>query len=222
MQGTGLLLVVSGPSGAGKSTVCERLKQKHSDMALSISATTRAPRHTECEGVNYYFKTDEQFDEMIRSDELLEYAQIYGNRYGTPSFYVNEQVSQGRDVLLEIEMQGALQVKGKRPDGVFIFVVPPDMYELRERIIGRGSETPETLRERFFSAYTELQYWDHYDYIVVNDDLESAVGRIEAIMAAERCRAERNKEMYKKLLHQGLQVQQGDKSQTQDISMQGV
>ena len=201
-QDKGLLLVVSGPSGAGKSTVCKKLLQDLPELALSISVTTRQPRNQEKEGVNYFFRTAEEFRRMLDCDELLEHAHVYGNSYGTPKDYVCRQMAEGRDVLLEIEMQGALQVKRRFPEGVFIFVVPPSMQELKDRIVKRNSETPESLLRRFRSAYEELGYLDEYHYLVLNDDVDRAVERIKAIMLAERCRVSRNEDMRKALLQE--------------------
>ncbi len=202
MTQKGLLLVVSGPSGAGKSTVCKRLLGEMPGLALSISVTTRAPRNNEQEGVNYFFRTPEQFEQMQNNDELLEHAHVYGNSYGTPKSYVFDRMEEGRDVLLEIEMQGALQVKKRFPDGVFIFVVPPSMSELVVRIRKRGSESPESLLKRFRCAYEELGYLDEYHYLVVNEDVDLAVQRIKAIIYAEKCRVSRNEELRKALLEE--------------------
>ena len=198
----GLLLVVSGPSGAGKSTVCKKLLADLPDLALSVSVTTRQPRNQEQEGINYFFRPAEEFQRMMENDELLEHAHVYGNSYGTPKRYVFDRMADGRDVLLEIEMQGALQVKRRFPEGVFIFVVPPSMKELKDRIVKRNSETPESLLRRFRSAYEELGYLDEYHYLVLNDDVDRAAGRIKAIMEAERCRVSRNEDMRRALLEE--------------------
>jgi guanylate kinase len=202
MAAHGLLLVVSGPSGAGKSTVCRRLIREMPGIALSVSVTTRPPRNFEAEGVNYFFRTPEQFEEMLKNGELLEHAHVYGNSYGTPAKYVFDHMAEGRDVLLEIEMQGALQVKKRFPDGVFIFIVPPSMKELTERISKRGSESHEDLMKRFRSAYEELGYLDEYHYLVMNEDVDNAVQRIKAIINAEKCRVCRNEELRKALLEE--------------------
>lgn len=202
MAAKGLLLVVSGPSGAGKSTVCRRLIREMPGIALSVSVTTRPPRNFETEGVNYFFRTPEQFEGMLKNDELLEHASVYGNSYGTPARYVFDHMEEGRDVLLEIEMQGALQVKKRFPDGVFIFIVPPSMRELTERIRMRGSETQEDLMKRFRAAYEELGYLDEYHYLVINEDVDRAVQRIKAIINAEKCRVSRNEDLRKALLEE--------------------
>lgn len=202
MAAEGLLLVVSGPSGAGKSTVCKRLLSEMPGIALSVSATTRKPRSHEQDGVNYFFRTDEQFQAMLDTGELLEHAEVYGSRYGTPAGYVFDRMAEGSDVLLEIEMQGALQVKKRFPDGVFIFVVPPSMRELKARMTKRGSETSESLLRRFQSAYEELGYLDEYHYLVVNEEIDCAVQRIKAIIHAEKCRVSRNADLKKALLEE--------------------
>ncbi|UOF89195.1 guanylate kinase [Fodinisporobacter ferrooxydans] len=194
---TGLLIVLSGPSGAGKGTVCTALRPTMPDLNVSISATTRAPRSGEAEGVNYFFKSREQFQEMVERDELLEWAQVYGNFYGTPRKYVEDFLAAGKDVLLEIDIQGALQVKRQFPNGVFIFLIPPSLEELRSRIIGRGTETEESFRLRFGAAAGELKYMDQYDYVVVNDRVDDACRRIRSIIEAERCSVPRNIDFYR-------------------------
>ncbi len=191
-KNSGILFVLSGPSGAGKGTVCKALMQRMPQMCLSISVTTRAPRAGEQHGVNYFFKTREQFEEMIANDELLEWAKVYDNYYGTPRNYVESKLAEGYDVLLEIDIQGAMQVKQKYPDGVFIFLIPPSATELEARILGRGTETEESFRLRFGAARSELQMMKEYDYVVVNDLVDAACQRIEAIIAAEHCSVPRN------------------------------
>ncbi|MDD3243121.1 MAG: guanylate kinase [Eubacteriales bacterium] len=199
----GLLLVVSGPSGAGKSTVCAQLRTEMPELGLSVSVTTRSPRAGEEEGINYFFRTAEQFAQMQANDEFLESAHVYGNSYGTPKQYVFDQIAQGKDILLEIEMQGALQVKRRFDRGVFIFVVPPTLSDLKHRILKRGSETPESLMRRFSSAYNELSYLDEYHYLVVNDSVDLAVERIRSIIVAEKCRMDRNARLRRRLLDEG-------------------
>ncbi|MEA4828363.1 MAG: guanylate kinase [Clostridium sp.] len=186
----GLLLVISGPSGAGKGTICKGLI-KRNDFWLSVSATTRAPRDGEIDGQNYYFFKKEQFLDKIKDDDFLEYAEVYGNYYGTPKSNVIEKLEEGKDVILEIDIQGALRIKETYPEGVFIFILPPSMEELKNRIIKRGSETPESLMTRFKSAYKEINYVSKYNYAVVNDKLEEAVRKIESIIIAEKCSVER-------------------------------
>ncbi len=193
MNKKGILIVLSGPSGAGKGTICKALLEK-AEFWLSVSATTRQPRSGEVEGKNYYFLTKEEFEHRIKKDDFLEYAQVYGNYYGTPKGNVIEAVENGKDVILEIDIQGALRVKETYPGGVFIFILPPSMEELKNRIIQRGSETPESLMTRFVSAYQEINYVSKYNYAVVNDTVEEAVKKIQAIIVAEKCRVDRIKE----------------------------
>lgn len=182
---SGILFVLSGPSGAGKGTVCSALMSRSLDICLSVSATTRAPRPGEQHGVNYFFQTREAFQAMIADDALLEWAQVYGNYYGTPRDFVSSKLADGHDVFLEIDIQGALQVKSRYPQGVFIFLVPPSATELKERILKRGTETDESFHRRFGAARSELQMMKEYNYVVVNDVVEAACNRIEAIMEAE-------------------------------------
>lgn len=189
----GLLLVISGPSGAGKGTICKELV-KRDDFWLSVSATTRNPREGEVEGKNYYFLAKETFLERIEQKDFLEYAEVYGNYYGTPKSKVIEKLDAGIDVILEIDIQGALKVKETYPEGIFIFILPPSMEELKNRIIKRGSETPESLMTRFKSAYKEINYVSKYNYAVVNDELDQAVNKIRSIVIAEKCSVERIKQ----------------------------
>jgi guanylate kinase len=192
----GLLIVLSGPSGVGKGTVCNALRKREVSFVYSVSATTRKPREGEVDGVNYFFKTKEEFEQMIERDELLEWAQYVSHYYGTPRKFVEEQLKQGRDVLLEIEVQGAMQVKKKFPQGIFIFLMPPSLNALKERIVGRGTETTESINERLTAAQVELKMMEHYDYVVVNDQVELACDRIEAIILAEHCKRERVMKYY--------------------------
>ncbi len=181
----GKLFVLSGPSGAGKGTICKRLLEEVEKLALSVSMTTRAPREGEVEGKSYYFTEKQKFEEHIANDNLLEYAQVYGNYYGTPKKPVIEKLENGIDVILEIDMQGALKVKENYPDGVFIFILPPSMTELRKRLTGRGTETEEAIELRLGETLKELSYIEKYDYCVVNGDLDEAVARTKAIVVAE-------------------------------------
>ncbi len=190
MRSKGQLIVISGPSGAGKGTVCKALLEKN-DFWISVSATTRSPRNGEIEGINYYFITKEKFLERIASEDFLEYAQVYGNYYGTPKSEVLKVLESGRDVILEIDIQGALKVKRAYPDGLFIFILPPSMEELKNRITNRGSETPESLITRFTSAHKEISFVSKYDYAVVNDTVDNACEKIQSIITAERCRVDR-------------------------------
>lgn len=189
---SGILFVLSGPSGAGKGTVCQALMKQMPDMCLSVSVTTRAPRPGEQHGVNYFFKTKEQFEHMITDSKLLEWAKVYDNYYGTPRDFVDQKLEEGVDVLLEIDIQGAMQVREHYPQGVFIFLVPPSATELEARILGRGTETDESFRKRFGAARSELQMMGEYDYVVVNDVVAAACERIEAIVTAEHCSVPRN------------------------------
>lgn len=194
VKNRGVLIVISGPSGAGKGTICKALLEKHKEISLSVSATTRSPREGEVDGVNYHFLTKEDFVGRIEENDFLEYAEVYGNYYGTPKSNVDKILDSGRDVILEIDIQGALKVKEQSNEGVFIFILPPSMEELKQRIINRGSETQESLMTRFKSAYKEINYVSKYNYAVVNDTVEKAVEKIEAILLAEKCRVDRLKE----------------------------
>ncbi|CAB1243571.1 guanylate kinase [Clostridium sp. MT-14] len=193
MRKKGLLIVISGPSGTGKSTVCKALIKKDK-FWISVSATTRSPRKGEVDGVNYYFLTEEDFKNKIKNNNFLEYAKVYGNYYGTPRSQVLKAIKEGNDVVLEIDIQGALMVKETYPEGVFIFILPPSMEELKKRIISRGSETPESFMTRFSSAYKEINYVSKYNYVVINDTVDNAVRNIESIIAAEKCRVDRVKD----------------------------
>lgn len=190
-QKEGLLIVVSGPSGVGKGTVCAALRKRMPELTYSVSATTRAPREGEQEGVNYFFKTVPEFKRMIQNDELIEWAQYVGNYYGTPRRFVEETLASGKDILLEIEVQGAVQVKQRFPQGIFIFLVPPTMEDLRERILNRGTETETSLTNRLDAASDEFKQIHQYDYVVINDEVESACERVRAIIIAEHCRKDR-------------------------------
>ena len=195
----GLLMVVSGPSGTGKGTVCSELLAQAEDLAYSISATTRQPRAGEVDGKNYYFMDKADFEQKIAEGGFLEYANVYGNYYGTPLGKIEERLAKGEDILLEIDTQGALNVMKKCPDGLFIFLVPPSLAELERRIRGRGSETEESLQKRMGSACKEIEDGRKYSYVVVNDTVKHAVQRILAIRAAEHCRVDRNQEIFEEL-----------------------
>ncbi len=189
----GLLLVVSGPSGAGKGTICKALLNKNDQIKLSVSATTRKPRNGEVHGVNYFFIEKEEFTKMIENGGFLEYAQIYDNFYGTPKAAIIECLEKGQDVILEIEMQGARQIKEVYPEGVFIFVLPPSLEELKSRIVGRGTETQEEIEKRFSCAFEEINQIVNYDYFIVNEDIEKSVSDVEAIICAEKNKVTRYK-----------------------------
>ena len=188
----GLLIVVSGASGTGKGTVCKKILDDMPEVAYSISATTRAPRPGEVDGKEYYFISRDEFKSWIADGKFLEYAEVYGNFYGTPLNKIEERLNRGEDILLEIDVQGALNVKRKMPEGVYIFLLPPSLDELKRRIEGRGTETPESLSRRLANAVAEIQIGREYDYAVVNDSVDNAAAQIEAILAAERCKVERN------------------------------
>ena len=183
----GKLFVISGPSGAGKGTICNALMADADpeELALSVSVTTREPRKGEENGVHYYFITEEEFADLQKNDGLLEFAEVYGHHYGTPKQKVIDKLNAGVDVILEIEMQGGLKVRKSYPDGVFIFILPPSMAELRKRITGRGTETEEVIDLRMSRALSEIAYIDKYDYAVVNGKLDEAVDRVRAIIKAE-------------------------------------
>lgn len=183
----GKLFILSGPSGAGKGTICKALLAE-TDLELSVSMTTRNPRAGETDGESYYFVSKDEFLRKIEVSGFLEYAEVYGNFYGTPKQPVIDKLSAGTDVILEIDMQGALKVKENYPDGVFIFILPPSMSELRKRLTGRGTETAEAIEMRLGETLKELSYIDKYDYCVVNGQLEEAVTRVKAIVTAEHSR----------------------------------
>lgn len=187
----GILFVLSGPSGVGKGTVCAALRRKLPGLIYSVSATTRSPRDGEVDGVNYFFKSREQFHHMIETDALLEHAEYVGNYYGTPREFVEKTLSEGKDIILEIEVQGALKVKDKFPEGVFVFLMPPSLNELKQRIVGRGTESQATIDHRLSVAVDEMNLLHHYDYAVVNDEIDQACNRIMSIITAEHCKRER-------------------------------
>lgn len=186
MKPRGLLIVVSGPSGAGKGTICKSLLQHYSGIQMSVSATTRKPRAGEEHGINYFFLEKDDFIQKIDRGEFLEHAKVYENYYGTPSDFVMDKINNGEDVLLEIDIQGALQVKERYPEGVFVFILPPSMEELKNRIIGRGSETEESLKIRYSSAIDEISFIKDYDYFVINDKIDSATKKLMSIIEAEK------------------------------------
>lgn len=195
----GLLIVVSGPSGTGKGTVCTELLTQTPELAYSISATTRKPRTGEIDGQNYYFLNKATFEKMIGDGGFLEYANVYGNYYGTPLGKIEERLAAGEDILLEIDTQGALNVMQKCPEGLFIFLLPPSIGELERRIRGRGSETEDSLGKRLGAAKAEIAIGKKYDYIVVNDTVKNAVKHIKSIMIAEHCRVSRNEDKIEEL-----------------------
>ncbi len=201
MQEKGLLIVLSGPSGVGKGTVRKEIfSQADTAFEYSISVTTRKPREGEVDGVDYFFKSREEFEALIKNGKLLEYAEFVGNYYGTPVDYVRQTLDKGKDVFLEIEVKGARQVREKFPEGLFIFLMPPSLSELKNRIVTRGTETEDIIHNRMLTAREEIEMMKLYDYVVVNDQVELACERIKSIVVAEHCRRERVEQIYKKLL----------------------
>lgn len=192
----GLLIVISGASGTGKGTVCKKLLADLPEVAYSISATTRTPRPGEVDGREYYFLSKDEFQTWIAEEKFLEYANVYGNFYGTPINKIEERLNRGEDIILEIDVQGALSVKRKCPEGVYIFLLPPSLEELKNRIEGRGTETPESLSRRLKNAVAEIKIGLQYDYVVVNDTIDNASAQIKAILTAERCKVARNTEKF--------------------------
>jgi guanylate kinase len=192
MSRRGILIVLSGFSGAGKGTLVKALVKKYEGYAVSISATTRDPRVGEVDGTSYFFKTVEEFRQMIQEDAFIEYAQYVENYYGTPKAYVEEMLDQGKDVILEIEIQGAVKVKEKYPEAVLVFVTIPDGETLRQRLVGRGTETEEVIASRLARAVEEAEGIEVYDYLLVNDDLETAVDEFHGIIQSEHARISRN------------------------------
>jgi len=182
----GNLFVVSGPSGVGKGTLCKMLCEKDEKIFLSVSATTRAPREGEVNGVSYHFLTNEQFDEKVANDEFYEWARVHNNRYGTLKQTVQDKLNEGYDVLLEIDVQGGMNMKKQENDAILIFIAPPSEEVLRERLTGRQTETPEQIELRLKNAFGELEYKDRYDHIVINDDLTTALDELYALIVNER------------------------------------
>ena len=197
MKQQGILAVVSGFSGAGKGTLMKALLEKYDNYALSISATTRNPREGEVHGREYFFLSVEEFEDLIARDQLIEHALYVSNYYGTPRSYVEEKMAEGKDVILEIEIQGALKVKEKFPETLLIFVVPPSAQELKKRLIGRGTETMEVIEQRLKRATEEAEAMDSYDYILVNDDLNKAVVDLHNLIQAQHMQAGNNEELIK-------------------------
>lgn len=200
MDNRGILIVVSGFSGAGKGTLMKELLRRHPDTyALSISATTRSPREGEVDGREYFFISTEEFEKMIAKDGLIEYARYVENYYGTPRGYVEEKLGQGKDVILEIEIQGALKVKKAFPDTLLLFVTPPSASELKSRLVERGTETMDVIRSRMDRACEEAQGMENYDYLIVNDDLDTCVEEMHSIIRAEHRKISRNAEFMEKI-----------------------
>ena len=192
MSERGLLIVFSGPSGVGKGTVRQEIfSTPDHKFEYSVSMTTRAQRPGEVDGKDYFFRSREEFEELIRNGQMLEYAEYVGNYYGTPLTYVNETLDKGIDVFLEIEVQGALQVKRKVPDAVFIFLTPPDLNELQERLVGRGTDSEEVIAQRIERAREEIALMSEYDYAIVNDEVPLAAERVKRVIEAEHFRVDR-------------------------------
>lgn len=192
MNDHGLLVVVSGFSGAGKGTIMKELLKRYNKYALSISATTRSPRQGEVDGREYFFVTEEHFKEMIETDALIEYAQYVNHYYGTPKDYVDSQMEQGRDVILEIEIQGALKVKKRFPEAVLVFVMPPNAMELKRRLVGRGTESMDVINARLKRAADEAEGMEAYDYILINDNIDACVEEMHRMISVQHNRVSNN------------------------------
>lgn len=192
----GLLIVLSGPSGSGKNTVCDEVKKNNSNIWESISTTSRKPRKGEEDGKAYYFVSTEEFEKNIEDDKMLEWAKFAGNYYGTPKESVQKHLDKGEDVILVIEIQGALQIKKKLPQALFIFLLPPSMRELKRRLTDRHTESEEKILERFETAYKEINEISKYNYVIINDKVEEAAQKLDAIIKAERCRVDRIEEVF--------------------------
>ena len=192
----GLLIVLSGPSGSGKNTVCDEVKRNNSNIWESISMTSRKPRKGEENGKAYYFVNENEFEENIKNDKMLEWARFAGNYYGTPKDSVQKHLDNGEDVILVIEIQGALQIKKKIPQALFIFLLPPSMSELKRRLTARHTESEEKIMERFETAYKEINELSKYNYVIVNDEVSKAASKLEAIIKAEKCRVDRIEEVF--------------------------
>lgn len=211
MKRKGILIVISGFSGAGKGTLVKQLMKTYDNYALSISMTTRTPRVGESDGVEYFFSTRENFEKKIAEDGLIEYAEYCGNYYGTPKSYVEQQLLAGKDVILEIEIQGALKVKEKLPQTLLLFVTPPNATVLKERLVGRGTETMEVIEQRMNRAVEESQGIEAYDYLVINDDLQTCTEEIHQIVQSAKSASVRNTEFIDQIRRELEQLSKGDK-----------
>lgn len=204
----GLLIVVSGPSGAGKDTICHKLIKENSNIWMSVSMTTRKPRPLEKEGVDYFFVSSEEFLNKIKDNTFLEYASYNDNYYGTPKDKVEEKLNEGKDVILVIDINGAINIKKIIPSALFIFIMPPDMETLKNRLIGRKTESKDKVVQRFITAYNEVNNYKKYNYVVVNDKVEDAVNKVKSIIQSEKCRVDRIEDIYlgnkEELIHEIL------------------
>ena len=204
----GLLIVVSGPSGAGKDTICQKLIKENSNIWMSVSMTTRKPRPLEKDGVDYFFVSSEEFENKINDNNFLEYASYNDNYYGTPKDKVEEKLNEGKDVILVIDINGAINIKKIIPSALFIFIMPPDMETLKNRLIGRKTESKDKVVKRFITAYNEVNNYKKYNYVVVNDKVEDAVNKVKSIIQSEKCRVDRIEDIYlgnkEELIHEIL------------------
>lgn len=204
----GLLIVVSGPSGAGKDTICHKLIKENSNIWMSVSMTTRKPRPLEKEGVDYFFVSSEDFLNKIKDNTFLEYASYNDNYYGTPKDKVEKKLNEGKDVILVIDINGAINIKKIIPSALFIFIMPPDMETLKNRLIGRKTESKDKVVQRFITAYNEVNNYKKYNYVVVNDKVEDAVNKVKSIIQSEKCRVDRIEDIYlgnkEELIHEIL------------------
>lgn len=210
MNRKGILIIISGFAGTGKGTLVKKLIANYDQYALSVSMTTRQPRPGEVDGESYFFVTKEKFEETIKENGLIEYANYVGNYYGTPKAYVEEQLKNGKDVILEIEIQGALQIKKIYPDAVLMFVMPPSATELKNRLVGRGTETPDVIDKRMNRAAEESEGIEKYDYIVVNDDIDKCVAHTHSIVEAEHAKPIRNEAFIKKIQMELKEMSKGE------------
>lgn len=205
----GLLIVVSGPSGAGKDTICNKVVEDMKDTKISVSMTSREPRGKEVDGVDYFFISKEEFEERIKNDEFLEYAIVHNNQYyGTPKAEIEAELNNGKNIILVIDIQGALKIKETIKEALFIFIMPPSMEELKDRLIKRNTESKAKILERFKTAYNEINEFKKYNYVVVNDRVEKAVDKVKSIITAEKCRVDRIEDIYlntkEEFIHEGL------------------
>lgn len=200
MSKQNILIVVAGPSGVGKGTVCAKLFEEMETLEFSVSATTRKPRAKEVHGVNYFFVNNDRFDEMIDNGEFLEHADVFGYKYGTPKDYVMQKLESGNDVLLEIDVQGAMMVMQNYPDALFIFILPPSMESLKERLVNRATETDKQLKIRLNKAKEEIAFAKKFDYVVINENVPAAYEEVKSIIISEKCKAERNLKLIDELI----------------------